>query len=163
MINRINLLKIDNESLMEFYNTDFLFDKEIKLVLQKTVSEIPERDWVPAYHFYICNLNGCKMGECNLRVGYTQGLYYAGHIGYQVYEEFRGNKYAAKACKLLFKLAKKHNMDYLYITCNPDNIPSRKTCEYLKGEYLGTYELPEDNDMRVELGETSKSIFRFIL
>lgn len=54
-------------------------------------------------------------------------------------------------------------MDYLYITCNPDNLASRKTCEYLQGEFFGIVELPEDNDMRINDGETQKCIFMFNL
>ncbi len=54
-------------------------------------------------------------------------------------------------------------MEYLYITCNPDNWPSRKTLEYLNGELLEIAELPEDNDMRVEDGETEKCVFKFEL
>ena len=54
-------------------------------------------------------------------------------------------------------------MPYLIITCNPDNLPSRRTCERLGGELLEIAELPEDNDMRVEDGETHKCIFKFIL
>lgn len=38
-----------------FLNTDFLFDKEIRLVLEKTVDGDPEKNWVPAYHFAICS------------------------------------------------------------------------------------------------------------
>ena len=41
-------------------------------------------------------------------------------------------------------------MEYVIITCDPDNWPSRKTCEWLGGELLEITELPEDNDMRVE-------------
>ena len=47
------------------------------------------------------------MGRCALRIGYNDSLYYVGHIGYSVYEKYRGHHYAAKACKLLFLLAKK--------------------------------------------------------
>jgi tagatose 1,6-diphosphate aldolase len=54
-------------------------------------------------------------------------------------------------------------MPYLIISCNPDNWPSRKTCEYLHGELLEIAELPENNDMRVEVGETNKCIFKFVL
>ncbi len=53
-------------------------------------------------------------------------------------------------------------MPYLIISCNPDNCPSRKTCEYLHGELLEIAELPENNDMRVEVGETNKCIFKFV-
>ena len=148
---------------MEFLDTDFLENDEIKLVLERTAEEDPKRKWVPAYHFHICNKQGNRMGKCDLRIGYNIGLYYGGHIGYAVNEEFRGHHYAAKACRLLFELAKKHGMDYLYITCDPDNRPSRKTCELLNGKLLEIAELPEDNDMRINDGDTEKCVYRFEL
>ena len=148
---------------MQFLNTDFLENEEVKLVVERLADGNPDRNWVPAYYFHICNLHGTIMGTCDLRMGYNVGLYYGGHIGYSINEEYRGHHYAAKACKLLFSLAQKHGMDFLYITCNPDNIASRKTCEYLQGEFIGIVELPEDNDMRVNDGETHKCIFKFNL
>lgn len=146
---------------MEFLDTSFLESDEIKLVVERLKEADPVRKWVPAYHFFICDRQGNKMGRCDLRIGYSEGLFYGGHIGYSVDEAFRGHHYAAKACRLLFKLAKKHGMDHLFITCDPDNIASRKTLEYLKGEFLGIKELPEDNDMRVNEGDTEKCVFRF--
>ncbi len=148
---------------MVFLDTDFLESNEIKLVLERTTEADPVRNWVPAYHFLICDRQGTVMGHCALRIGYNDSLYHVGHIGYSVHEKYRGHHYAAKACKLLFLLAKKHNMSYLYITCNPDNLPSRKTLEYLKGELLEIAELPEDSDMRVNDGDTEKCIFKFDL
>lgn len=148
---------------MDFLDTSFLENDEIKLVLERTAEEDPVRKWVPAYHFLICGKQGNNMGNCDLRIGYSEGLYYGGHIGYAIDEKYRGHHYAAKACKLLFELAKKHGLDHLYITCDPDNWPSRKTCEYLKGELLEIAELPEDNDMRVNDGDEKKCIFRFTL
>lgn len=148
---------------MEFLNTDFLAGDEVKLILDHTAEGNPEKNWVPAYHFNICTSDGKKMGKCDLRVGYTEGLYFGGHIGYRIDPEFRGHHYAAKACELLFLLARKHDMDYVYITCNPENAASRKTCEYLHGELLEIVELSEDNEMRVEDGETHKCIFKFAL
>ncbi|MBR6524510.1 MAG: GNAT family N-acetyltransferase [Clostridia bacterium] len=148
---------------MQFLDTDFLESEEIKLVVARLAEENPQRNWVPAYHFHICDLQGKVMGACDLRIGYTEGLYYGGHIGYSVNEEYRGHHYAAKACKLLFSLAQKHEMSFVYITCNPENWASRKTCEYLQGELLGIVELPEDNDMRLNEGESRKCIFKFNL
>ncbi|MDE7296327.1 MAG: GNAT family N-acetyltransferase, partial [Clostridia bacterium] len=83
-----------------------------------------------------------------------------GNIGYRINEPYRGHHYAGKACLLRFELAKKHNMDYLIITCNPDNFASIKTCEYVGCRFVETVELPQDNDMRVEDGETHKCIYR---
>jgi len=148
---------------MEFLNTDFLKSDEIKLVVDRMTEEDPEKSWAPAYHFHICDLNGTVMGACVLRVGYSEGLYYGGHIGYSIHAEYRGNHYAAKACELLFSLARRHGMEYLYITCNPDNPASRKTCEYLQGEFLGIEELPQHSDMRINRGESRKCIYRFRL
>lgn len=145
-----------------FIDTDFLKNDEIQLLLEKTIVGDKEKDWVPAYHFAICNAEGIKMGSCDLRIGHNDKLYYGGNIGYSINEEYRGNHYAGKACFLLFELAKKHNMEYLIITCNPDNYASRKTCEYVGGELLEIAELPKDNDMCAK-GETQKCIFKFNL
>lgn len=145
---------------MEFLDTDFLETEEIKLVVDRLAEADPVKNWVPAYNFHICDWQGNRVGACDLRIGYNDNLYYGGHIGYAVDEEFRGHHYAAKACELLFALARKHGMPYLYITCNPDNLPSRKTCEYLGCELLGIVELPEDNEMRVQDGETEKCVYR---
>lgn len=144
----------------KFLSTDHLKSEEIRLVLEKAAPGDPKRGWVPAYHFAICDPAGQKMGVCDLRLGHNEKLYYGGNIGYRVEEPFRGHHYAAKACRLLFMLAKEHEMEYVIITCNPDNIPSRKTCEHLNGTLLEICELPEDNDMRA-IGETHKCIFKF--
>ena len=148
---------------MEFLDTEFLRNEEILLLLNHTVDGDPSKNWVPAYHFDICNPSGDKMGTCDLRIGYNENIYYGGHIGYRIEPAFRGHHYAGKACEILFELAKKHGMEYLYITCNPDNLPSSMTLLYLNGELLEIVELPEDNDMCVDDGETEKCIFRFEL
>ena len=148
---------------MTFLDTAFLKDEEIRLVLEKTVEADPAKDWLPAYHFAICDLAGTKMGACDLRIGHNARVYYGGGIGYRVEEPYRGHHYAGKACLLLFELARRHGMEYVIITCSPDNRPSRRTCEWLGGELLEIAELPEDNDMRMEDGETHKCIYRFYL
>lgn len=145
-----------------FFDTTFLKNDEIQLLLEKAAEGNKEKGWVPAYHFAICNLEGTKMGTCDLRLGHNDKLYYGGNIGYRVEKPYRGHHYAGKACLLLFELAKKHGLEYLIITCNPDNYPSRKTCEYAGGKLLEVAELPADSDMR-ERGEKEKCIYRFEL
>lgn len=143
-----------------FHDTTILKNDEIQLVLEKVTAADASKDWLPAYHFHICSLNGTVMGKCDLRIGHNEKVYYGGNIGYNILSEYRGNHYAGKACRLLFELAKKHHMDYLIITCNPDNYASRKTCEYAGGKLIEIVELPADNDMRQD-GETHKCIYRF--
>ena len=149
--------------IMHFFDTDFLKNQDIKLKLEKVTEADPIKKWVPTYHFFICDTNDNKIGECCLRIGDNEKLYYGGHIGYEIDMPYRGHHYAAQACELLFALAKKHEMPYVLITCNPDNIASRKTCEFLKGNLIEIAELPEDNDMRILKGEMKKCIFRFEL
>src|SRR5438876_157919 len=100
----------------------------------------PRRNRVPAYHFWM-HLRPefapplTIAGGLGLRIGSTPDLeMYLGNIGYNVYPPARGYHYAERSCRLLFPLATAHGMSTLWITCNPDNIASRKTCERLGGE-----------------------------
>lgn len=146
-----------------FLDTSNLGTNEIFLRLEKTVEANPEKRWVDTYHFKICLILGeTEVGHCDLRVGNTEKLYFGGNIGYTVYEPYRGDHYAGKACLLLFELARKHEMTYLYITCNPDNYASKRTCEYAGGILESIIDLPTDNDMYME-GERQKCIYRFNL
>lgn len=143
-----------------FLDTEFLKTEEIFLKLDHTVEE--KDDWLPTYHFKICLPDGTETGVCDLRIGHSEGVYYGGNIGYRVEEPFRGRRYAGKACLLLLQLAKRHDMEYLYITCNPENAASRKTCEYAGGTLEGIVDVPEGNDM-YQRGEKQKCIYRFAL
>lgn len=145
-----------------FYDVDDLRTDEIYLRLTETCEEKPEKRWLPAYYFDICLLDGTKIGGCDLRIGHNDKTYIGGNIGYAVDEEYRGNHYAAKACKLLFTQAKKHGLDYVIITCDPSNIASSKTCEYASGIYIETADIPEDNEMYAE-GKRQVMIYRFDL
>ena len=148
---------------MEFLPADDLYTDELRLVLDHTSPGDAIRGWVPTYYFHICAPDGTVMGSCDLRLGHNRNTWYGGNIGYRIEEPYRGCHYAAKACRLLFTLARRHGMDFLIITCNPDNCPSRRTCELLGGRLLETAALPEDNDMRREDGELEKCIFHFSL
>ena len=135
---------------------------EIFLKLTKTCEEQPEKRWLPACYFDICSADGTAIGKCDLRIGHNDKTYIGGNIGYEIDEHYRGHHYAAKACRLLFQLAKKHGLDYLIITCDPSNIASYKTCEYAGGRYIETADIPEDNEMYAE-GKRQVRIYRFEL
>lgn len=144
---------------MEFLDTAFLRDGEITLKLTRTTEEDRARGWLPAYQFAICLADGTEAGRCELRLGYNANTYYGGNIGYSVDPAHRGRHYAGKACKLLFSLARKRGMEYLIITCDPDNAASRKTCEYAGGTLEEIVDLPEDNDM-YRAGARKKCVYR---
>ncbi len=148
--------------MTEFYPTDDLRDGEILLRLDRTCEAQPEKNWVPAYYFDICLPDGTKAGWCDLRIGHNDRLYIGGNIGYAVDESRRGHHYAAKACKLLFRQAGKHGLDYVIITCDPANRASARTCELAGGRYIETVPVPEDSDMYAK-GEREVMIYRFDL
>lgn len=143
-----------------FFDVEDLRTKEIFLKLSKTCEEQPEKKWLPAYYFNICLLNGTIIGYCDLRIGHNEKTYIGGNIGYGIDEEYRGHHYAAKACELLFKQARKHSMNYLIISCVPNNIASSRTCEIVGGELLEIVDIPEDNEMYAE-GKRKVKIFKF--
>ena len=138
-----------------FYDTEDLRDGEIMLQLERTAEGNPEKNWVPAYYFGICLADGT-------RIGHNDRLYIGGNIGYGIDEGYRGHRYAAKACRLLFRQARKHELGYVIITCDPTNIASSRTCELADGEYLETADIPEDHDM-YERGLRQVMVYRFDL
>jgi predicted acetyltransferase len=140
-----------------------LADGKIYLKL-KEISKANSHKWyVPAYTFDIRRLDETAVGSINLRIGYTNDLvWYCGHIGYGVHEAQRGHHFAGKACRLLLPLAAAHSLDVIWITCNPDNWPSRKTCENLGAQLVEIVDLPETSDMYAK-GEQQKCRYRLIL
>lgn len=136
-----------------------LADGEIELYCADKKPAIPEKKWVPSYVFEI-RQNNSRVGEINLRIGYTDGLYYGGHIGYGVDEPYRGHGYAGKACRLLVPVIRAHGMKKVLITNSPANIASRRTCEKLGARFIRTARLPEWHDLYKE-GERFVNIFEW--
>ena len=142
-----------------------LVDGDLVLVLVRRNPADPVKGWVPWYDFEMRTPDhrGALAGSINLRIGHTRGLVqYGGHIGYGVRPEFRGRHFAARSVRLLLPLARALGFTTLWITCNPDNWPSRRTCELAGGTLVEIVELPPDNDMYKE-GERQKCRYRFDL
>jgi tagatose 1,6-diphosphate aldolase len=144
---------------MDLLDVPVLVDAELELHLVERTPGDPSKNWVPAYRFEI-RIGAERVGSVSLRVGHGEYLErYAGHIGYGIDMPYRGHRYAARACKLLFELARKHHMKTLWITCNPENVASRRTCELVGGELVEIVDLPPDSDMYKE-GERQKCRYR---
>lgn len=75
---------------------------------------------------------------------------------------YLGNHYAARSCKLLFALAKKYGINPLWITCDPGNIASRKTCEMAGGNLLEIVDLPEGSE-QYQMGDRQRCRYKFDL
>ncbi|MEE8418514.1 MAG: hypothetical protein V3S02_00210, partial [Dehalococcoidales bacterium] len=70
--------------------------------------------------------------------------------------------YAARACNLIKQVALDHGLKTLWITCNPDNVPSRRTCEILGCELVEIEDLPEETDLYRD-GDRQKCRYRWDL
>jgi len=141
----------------QFLEPGELVDGELRLVLARRNPADPAKGWVPSYDFEIF-IDGVevRVGRVNFRAGDTESLQkYGGHFAYAVGEAHRGHHYAERAVRLLFPFARRHGLSVVWITCNPDNWPSRRTCERLGGTLVEIVKLPEDCDM-YQAGEREK-------
>jgi tagatose 1,6-diphosphate aldolase len=103
------------------------------------------------------------VGEIHFRVGTDEKLQrFAGHVGYTVAEDARGHRFASRAIRLLIPLAKRHGLTELWITCNPDNAASRRTCEQPGAVFVEIVDLPVESDMYAR-GERRKCRYRIDL
>jgi predicted acetyltransferase len=143
---------------------DKLVDGDLALVLEAREPGDPTRGIVPAYTFQMIQVpSGEEVGRISLRIGSSPHiLFYAGHVGYGVHHRHRGHHYAARACRLLMPLARAHGFRRLWITCNPDNTASRRTCELAGARFVEIVDLPEDSDMYLH-GERQKCRYRLDL
>jgi predicted acetyltransferase len=141
-----------------------LTDGELTLVLTKDVPADPAREWVRALTYDIHHPGSSDpMGIINIRLGYTIALVrYGGNIGYGILPAWQGHHYAGKACRILKPIAIAHGMDVLWITCNPDNWPSRKTCEFIGATLVEIVDLPPENNQYQE-GERQKCRYRWMV
>ncbi|HEY2466596.1 MAG TPA: GNAT family N-acetyltransferase [Terracidiphilus sp.] len=105
---------------------------------------------VPTYFFRMVSVAHAKeLGTINLRIGSTAHLErYAGHIGYGVHPSSRGHHYAARSVTLLLPLARRHGLDPVWITCDPDNAASRRSLEIAGAELVEIVDVPLDCGIR---------------
>ena len=69
-----------------------LQDDESKLTLAKMLPKgHPDMGDMPILFFNIRLLDGTRIGQCDLRVGDSRHTEVLGHIGYGIYEAYRGH------------------------------------------------------------------------
>jgi predicted acetyltransferase len=151
------------EKQFRFLRPGRLVDGDLELVLTRRIPANPVKGYVPAYHFEMRH-PGKKtvLGSIRLRVGSTLKLRYAGHIGYGVHKRFRGHRYAARSCRLLLPLARAHGLKAAWLTVDPRNIASQRTCEIAGAKYVDTLRLPKTNEMYAQ-GDRYKRRYRMAL
>ena len=125
----------------------------------------PGRRRVPMYHFWMrlrpeFHVPVPMGGSITLRAATTPDIeMYYGHIGYGVYPPARGRRLAERACRLLLPLARHHGLNPLWITTDPENHPSRRTCERLGAELVEIVDVPVGHTL-YQRGEKRKCRYR---
>ena len=99
----------------------------------------------PSLFFQIVRVDsGQRVGEINLRLESNLHIErYAGHVGFNIDAAYRGHHYAARAVRLLMPLAPEHGLNPLWLTCNPENLASRRSCELAGARFLEIVDVPE--------------------
>jgi len=125
-----------------------MIDGELELVLAARHPADPVTGFVPWYEFEMRRTGAAtRLGLIRLRVGTSRRLRYPGHIGYEVDVPFRGHRYAARSCRLLLPLARAHGLKAVWLTVDPRNLPSQRTCAIIGARYVETVRIPKDHLM----------------
>ena len=100
----------------------------------------------PSYYFRMVDSGtGEELGTINLRIETTPHIErHGGHIGYAVYPAHRGRRYAARSVRLLIPLAERLAIDPVWITCDPENLASRRTLGLAGAESVEIVDVPKD-------------------
>lgn len=145
-----------------FHDTGVLVDGDLRLRLHGTLQGDARRGIVPEYIFDMVRAvepggpdgpggpdrPATVMGRLTLRIGHTEHIEkYAGHIGYSVDPPYRGRRLAARSCLLILPLARAHGINPLWITCNPENAASRRTCEIIGSTLVETVPIPPSDPL----------------
>lgn len=97
------------------------------LVLLEKVKATKKVPW--DYDIFQITEENEDVGRLVYRYGSDELLKYSGHIGYHIFEEYRGHNYAYKAVLDLFSMI---DLEEVIISCDLDNIASQKTIEKLE-------------------------------
>ena len=115
-------------------------------VFLRLLEQIPAKrsKWdVPAYRFHICRTGtNTTVGYISLRVGDSEITRYSGHVGYEVYPDYRGRDHSRQATLVIAAFAREHGMSRLTLTVNPGNTPSRRIVESLGARFEGLLHIP---------------------
>jgi len=104
-----------------------------------------------------------EIGSINLRAETNPHIeMYAGHVGYCVQPGHQGHRYAARSVRLLIPFAGKLGINPIWITCDPENMASRRSCELAGAEFVEIVNVPKSCIIH-RSGHTRKCRYRLDL
>jgi RimJ/RimL family protein N-acetyltransferase len=100
---------------------------------------------IPFYHFRILTPDDEDAGHINLKMGHTDHIrLYAGHIGFGIHPDQRGQGLSFQACRALAPFVRTLFTSVI-ITADPDNEPSIRTILRLGSQFLEQVAVPESD------------------
>jgi len=133
---------------------------DVMLRYVKMVPGQPLRRLVPYYHFRILIADGTEVGHINFRVGDTQHVRNsAGHVGFEIFEAFRGHRYAYQACRAIAPFVRSI-YDAVIMTCDPDNQASIRIIERLGAKFTDVVPVPP-HDPQFQRGSRFKRRYQW--
>ena len=142
------MFDMNTTKIFAFLNPGRLIDGDLELILVEKTPADPVKGYVPGYEFEMRHPGmPAILGVIRLRIGSAAKLRYPGHIGYEVNEKFRGHRYAARSCQLIAPFAQAHGLRTVWLTVDPKNIPSQRTCAIIGAKYVETVRIPKDHEM----------------
>lgn len=114
------------------------------LSLKITQKYAGDKEMLPFYYYDIFSSDNNFVGKISIRIGHNFHSYYNGNVGYEVFSEYRGCGYAYKACQMVLDVASFHEMEYIILACDINNIASCKTIEKPGAELPEICEVPKE-------------------
>lgn len=110
-------------------------------------------DQVPCTQFWLTEGRE-YIGRVNIRHRLTESLWLdGGHIGYQIRPDYRRRGYGSLILRLSLPEARRLGLKSVLVTCDPDNIASRKVIERCGGILEPLEELPTECRFRISVEE----------
>jgi predicted acetyltransferase len=155
---------VTDPSYFHFLDAGPLSEGDLSLVCVRTHVPNPRKGRVAAYTFEmrIAGHDG-SAGRIAFRAQNNRLMeMYRGNLGYDVEPDHRGHHYAERGVRLLLPFIARHGFKAVWLTTDPDNGASRRTCERLGAVLVGTVDVPETEEMYAR-GERVKCRYRLDL
>jgi len=136
------------EEYFDLYKGAISDFKGYVLKLNGDTKEYDGYGWVPTYNFWLTNMNNEILGVVRIRTSLINESVriFAGHIDYDISPLSRRRGYGTTLLKLaLEKAATMFKLDKVLITCDDDNIASKKIIENNGGIFESKI-LKEENE-----------------
>ncbi|MEG2656861.1 MAG: GNAT family N-acetyltransferase [Clostridium sp.] len=150
----INMVNDNNEDIFnsEHFNTNFDFEGYIKDLNDLSKGIGLPKGYVPSTEWWLINNTGDILGTVRLRHKLVERNYLeGGHIGYDISPRFRRKGYGKIILKLALDKARELEFEKVLLTCDLDNIGSKKIIENNGGKLENT----------IISKETGKKVLRY--